>query len=285
MTFRRPVLRIGIGIVGALFLLALAFVAFAYWEAAFRDPTVRRAEVALADWPRGAKPVTVLLVSDTHVAGPDMPPDRLVRLVEGLNMLKPDMVLLAGDYISHKRGATHHYRIADAVAPLTYFRAPLGVIAVLGNHDHWAGSAAFSQAIRETGITLLSNEAIRRGPLVIAGLDDRFSGHADFAQTGRAMQAFGPGPRLLLTHAPDVARILPFTVDAVLAGHTHCGQIDLPFIGMPANDGHAFAWLPCGRLMIGSTPLFVGAGLGTSVIPFRFGAPPDVWLIRFGPKT
>jgi uncharacterized protein len=177
-----------------------------------------------------------------------------------------------------------YYQTADAVAPLNHFKAPLGVVAVLGNHDHGAGAAAFRKAFHDTDITLLTNEAIRRGPLIIAGLDDRFSGHADLSKTRRSLDAIGPGPRLLLTHAPDVARYLPFHVDAMLAGHTHCGQIDLPFIGMPANDGHSFAWLPCGRLDIGGTPLFVGAGLGTSIIPFRIGAPRDVWLIRFGPK-
>lgn len=278
-------LRIGSRIAAALILLAVGLLAFAYWEAAYRAPTVRRAQVAVADWPKGQKPVTVLLVSDTHVAGPDMPPDRMVRLAEQLNALKPDLILLAGDYISHKRYATHYYQIADAVAPLTHFRAPMGVVAVLGNHDHWAGSYAFRQAFHQTGITLLSNEAIRRGPFVIAGMDDRFSGHADIGATSRALDEAGPGPRLLLTHAPDVARIVPFKVDAVLAGHTHCGQIDLPLVGMPANDGHAFAWLPCGRLTVNRMPMFVGAGLGTSIVPLRFGAPSDVWLITFGPKT
>jgi predicted MPP superfamily phosphohydrolase len=119
---------------------------------------------------------------------------------------------------------------------------------------------------------------------VIGGLDDAFSHHADLPRTGAAMAALGPGPRILLSHTPDVARRLPFPVDAVLAGHTHCGQIVLPLIGMPAADGHAGAWLPCGRVAVARRPLFVGAGLGTSILPLRLGAPPDVWLIRFGPQ-
>ena len=285
MILRHPVFRIALRIAVALALLGVALLLYAYWEAAYRAPIVRRAEVALADWPKGAKPVTVLLVSDTHVAGPDMPPDKLVRLVEQLNYLKPDLVLLAGDYISHKTFATRTYPIADAVRPLTHFKAPLGVVAVLGNHDYWAGGAAFEKAIRATDITLLSNEAVRRGPLIIAGLGDQFSGHAELTRTGSALAAMGSGPRLLLTHAPDPARMIGFRVDAILAGHTHCGQIDLPFIGMPASDGHGFAWLPCGRVDVNGTPMFVGAGVGTSIMPLRFGAPRDVWLIRFGPKS
>jgi predicted MPP superfamily phosphohydrolase len=214
-----------------------------------------------------------------------MPPERLAAIVDRLNALRPDLVLLAGDYVSRKRWATRHYPIAETVAPLGRFRAPLGVVAVLGNHDHWAGTAAFQRAIRSSGITLLANGATRRGPLVVGGADDAFTGQADLAATGAAMAALGTGPRILLSHTPDVARGLPFPVDAVLAGHTHCGQINLPLIGMPARDRHAFSWLPCGETRVAGRPLFVGAGLGTSIVPLRLGADPDVWLIRFGPAA
>jgi predicted MPP superfamily phosphohydrolase len=266
----------------ACLLLGMAVFAYAWWEATW-DPKVRRADVALADWPKGARPVTVLLVSDTHVAGPDMPPERLVRIVDKLNGLKPDLVLLAGDYISYKMGTTRVYAPDETVAPFKRFRAPLGVVAVLGNHDHWAGADVFRRAVTDAGITLLVNDAVKRGPLVIAGADDGFSEHADLSATHEAMDRLGSGPRILLTHAPDIARRLPFRVDAVLAGHTHCGQIVLPFYGSAARDNDRFRWLPCGRVDLAGTPLFVGAGVGTSSLPLRLGARPDVWLIRFGP--
>jgi predicted MPP superfamily phosphohydrolase len=268
----------------ACLLLGLAVFSYAWWEATW-DPKVRRADVALADWPKGARPVTVLLISDTHVAGPDMPPERLVRIVDKLNGLKPDLVLLAGDYISYKMGTTRVYAPDETVAPFKHFRAPLGVVAVLGNHDHWAGADVFRRAVTDAGITLLVNDAVRRGPLVIAGADDGFSEHTDLPRTRQTLDALGGGPRIFLTHAPDIARRLPFHVDAVLAGHTHCGQIVLPFYGSVARDNDRFRWLPCGRVDLGGTPLFVGAGVGTSSLPMRLGARPDVWLIRFGPKA
>lgn len=271
-----------------LLLLALlvpaAMLLYGYWETQW-NPAVHRADVPLANWPAGVPPLTVLLVSDTHVAGPDMPPERLARLVDRLSALQPDLVLLAGDYISNKQYATRHYSIAEATAPLARFRARLGVVAVLGNHDHWAGTAAFSLALRQAGITLLRNEAIRRGPLVIGGLDDSFSGHADLVVTENAMRTLGPGPRILLTHTPDAMLQMRFPVDAVLAGHSHCGQIVLPLLGMPAHDARDFQWLPCGRLDVNGYRLFVGAGLGTSIVPIRLGAPPDAWLIRFGSRA
>jgi predicted MPP superfamily phosphohydrolase len=267
-----------------LALLLIVLPSYAYWEATW-DPVVRRADVALADWPKGEKPVTVLLVSDTHVAGPDMPPERLARIVDQLNGLKPDLVLLAGDYISQKRFATRYYPPADAVAPFRRFKAPLGVVAVLGNHDYWAGEQAFETALQAEGITVLANSAVRRGPLVIGGLGDGFTGHAEPVATLRAMDVLSPapGPRLLLTHMPDVTRRLGFKVDAILAGHTHCGQAVLPLYGSLARDEDRFRWLPCGQVDLAGTPLFVTAGLGTSGVPLRFRARPDVWLIRFGP--
>lgn len=271
-----------IRLAATLALLAIILPFYAYWEATW-DPVVRRADVALADWPKGEKPVTVLLVSDTHVAGPDMPPARLARIVDRLNALKPDLVLLAGDYISHKASATRTYTPTQAVAPLGRFKAPLGTIAVLGNHDVWAGPFDFIDALRAQHITLLNNEAVRRGPLIVGGTDDGYTGRAQPLKTLQAMDALGPGPRVLLTHAPNVALGLSAPMSAILAGHTHCGQIVLPFYGSIARDKGAFRWLPCGRAELKSGPLFVTAGLGTSVFPLRFGARPDVWLIRFGP--
>src|SRR3546814_2931326 len=83
-----------------------------------RDPIVRKASVEVAAWPAGQPPLTILLLSDTHVAGPDMPPQRLARIVADLNRLRPDLVLVAGDLVSEKRVATHIYTAAEAVAPL-----------------------------------------------------------------------------------------------------------------------------------------------------------------------
>ncbi|MBL0915083.1 MAG: metallophosphoesterase, partial [Sphingopyxis sp.] len=89
-----------------LALLGIALLAKGYWNAT-RDPVVRTATVAVTDWPAGQAPLKILLLSDTHVAGPDMPPERLARIVGELNRLKPDLVLIAGDLVSEKRTATH----------------------------------------------------------------------------------------------------------------------------------------------------------------------------------
>src|SRR4051794_37322123 len=95
-------------LIGLLALLAFGTVAYGYREAT-AEPVVRRLEVALPDWPAGAPPVRALLLSDLHVSGPDMPPERVARIVAEANELRPDIVLLAGDFIGDKRIATRDY--------------------------------------------------------------------------------------------------------------------------------------------------------------------------------
>lgn len=267
-----------------LALLGVALLAKGYWNAT-RDPVVRIADVAVADWPAGQPPLKLLLLSDIHVAGPDMPPERLERIIGELNRLKPDLVLIAGDLVSEKRAATHIYTAAEVVAPLAGLRAPLGVVVAPGNHDHWFKPDALRGEMEKLGLRVLQNEAIRRGPLIVGGVDDDFSGHDDIAATFAAMDRLGPGVPLLLTHSPDIVPDLPRPVVAVFAGHTHCGQIRFPLVGAltyVSRYGDRFA---CGDIRDGGQRLFVGAGLGTSIAPLRYLTPPDAWLITLGPQA
>ncbi len=269
-----------------LLLLALAGAALlgkGYWNAT-RDPVIRTATVEVGDWPSGQPSLKIVLLSDIHVAGPDMPPARLARIVGELNRLKPDLVLIAGDLVSEKRSATHIYTAAEVVAPLGGLRAPLGVVVAPGNHDHWFEPDALRGELEKRRIRVLQNEAVKLGPLVVGGVDDDYSGHDDVPATLAAMDRLGPGVPLLLTHSPDIVPDLPRPVAAVFAGHTHCGQIRFPFIGAltyVSRHGNRFA---CGDIDDKGQRVFVGAGLGTSLLPLRFNTPPDAWLVTLGPK-
>lgn len=266
-----------------LALLGVALIAKGLWNAS-RDPIVRTATLELADWPAGEPPLKVLLISDTHVAGPDMPPERLRAILRRLNALKPDLILLAGDFHSGKTLATRHYSAAELTAPFAEAKARLGVIAVLGNHDYWFQPEPIAKGMRAAGVTVLRNQAVRRGPLVIGGVDDEVTNHAKLRRTYAAMDALGAGPRILATHSPDIVPDLPAPVDALFAGHTHCGQIALPLVGAlsyASRYGDRFA---CGAITDRRQKIFVGAGLGTSILPLRYGVPPDVWLVTLGPQ-
>ncbi|MGC1468315.1 MAG: metallophosphoesterase [Sphingorhabdus sp.] len=266
----------------ALLLLALVFLAKGYWNAT-RDPTIHTASVKVAKWPDEAEPLNVLLLSDIHVAGPDMPPERLRRLVRQFNALKPDLVLIAGDLVSEKRLATRIYTAEQVVAPLAHIRARLGVVVAPGNHDHWFDSDALRTELEAVGLTVLQNEAVLRGPLAIGGVDDDFSGHDNVPETFAALDKLPSQFRILVTHSPDIVPDLPVPVEAVFTGHTHCGQIRLPLVGAisyVSRYGDRFA---CGDINDSGQRVFVGAGLGTSIVPLRYGAMPDAWLVRIGP--
>jgi uncharacterized protein len=266
-----------------LLLLSIAVLGNGYWNAT-RDPIIRTASLGVDNWAAGEPPIKILLLSDIHVAGPDMPPERLSRLVRRFNALKPDLVLIAGDLVSEKRVATRIYTAGEIVAPLGKLKAPLGVIITPGNHDHWFDPAALRKELRALGLTVLQNEAVMRGSLVIGGVDDDFSGHDNVPATYAAMERLPNGPRVLLTHSPDIIPELPSPVAAVFAGHTHCGQIVLPLVGAlsyVSRYGDRFA---CGKIDDNGQPVFVGAGLGTSILPLRYGAAPDAWMVTIGPK-
>jgi uncharacterized protein len=263
-----------------MLIVGTALLALGYHNAT-RDPVIRSATIEIANWPSDAPPLRVLHISDIHVAGPDMPPERLTRLVTSFNRLRPDLVTIGGDLVSEKRMATHIYPPDNVVAPLGALRARLGVVVALGNHDHWYAPAELRAGLERRGITVLANEAVRRGPLIIGGVDDDYSGHDDVRGTFAAMNALGAGPRILVTHSPDIVPELPHPVGATLAGHTHCGQIRLPLIGAVTYISRYGDRYACGVIRDPNGPVVVGAGLGTSIMPLRYGTPPDAWLITF----
>jgi predicted MPP superfamily phosphohydrolase len=231
--------------------------------------------------PAGAPPLRAVLMSDLHVAGPDTPPERLARIVAQANALRPDIVFIAGDFLGD--GAfSSSYSPDEAIAPLAGLHPRLGIFAVLGNHDHWIDPAGVRLALARVHIRLLSNAAASAGPLAIGGIDDPFTAHDNVPATLAAMRHL-PGARVLLSHSPDPFATLPADIGLTLAGHTHCGQIRLPLVGALRTMSRYGQRYACGWIQEDGRTLIVSAGLGTSLLPLRLGAVPDIWLIRLGP--
>lgn len=249
------------------------------WHDTMADPVVRRALIHLPDYPVGAPSTTIALISDIHVAGPDMSPARVRRIVAQINALHPDLVLIAGDLVSDKRPATRRYPIAEAVAPLAELSPAMAAVVVPGNHDHWRDIGAIRRALTRAGAIVLANEARRFGPLVVGGLDDDFTGHADVPATLAAMDRLGP-VQILLSHSPDPFPELPRPVGLMLAGHTHCGQLRFPLVGAPATMSRYGERYACGIVRERGQVLVTTAGLGTSLLPIRLGTRPEIWLIE-----
>ncbi|MEP9358597.1 metallophosphoesterase [Sphingomonas sp. KR3-1] len=253
------------------------------------DPVVRRARLALSGWPEGAKPVTVALLSDIHIGSGAMDAERLTRIADQIAATHPDLVLIAGDFIYGHDPAESARLAPGLTAPLARLRPPLGVIAVPGNHDHWTGAGPVRRALEAAGVTVLANQAVRRGPLTILGFDDSFSGHADVAATLRSAAGLG-GVAVALTHSPGLIPRLPPSVNLLLAGHTHCGQVVFPLIGAATDwpDPPKRLYDPryrCGVVHDPERTVIVTAGMGTSGPALRLGAPPDFWLLTLVPAV
>jgi predicted MPP superfamily phosphohydrolase len=241
--------------------------------------SIETPDVALALRGLGAELVgyRIALVTDLH-HGPAVPARWLAHVADRVTELAPDLVVLGGDFVSHARSD-----LEGLERVVGRFRAPDGVVAVLGNHDHWVGPDLVAAAVERGGATVLLNahRLIRRGvaALAVGGVDDFTHGavRPDEAFAGVAADI----PRVLVSHNPDMIEYLPaeLRVDVMLAGHTHNGQAHLPVIGpvtVPSQFGRKYLH---GLKRVGQTWLYVSAGVGSAWIP-RWGNPPELPLIR-----
>jgi predicted MPP superfamily phosphohydrolase len=266
-----------------LFLLLSLGVALAV-DAFFIEPArlvVNRQELRLPNWPAELSGVRVALLSDLHVGSPHWGLSRLHELVLKVNAERPDLILLGGDYQINGVWFGEHVE-ADAIAlELGQLRAPLGVFAVLGNHDWWNGGPKVRAALEAHGINVLDDEVRRiyfKGKsLCLLGVRD---------ETKRLRSARDeldlalPGmPLLVLMHEPDLFADFDARATLTLAGHTHGGQVDLPLLGrrvVPSRYGPRYA---AGQIVENGRLLFVTSGVGTSIIPIRFRVPPEIALL------
>jgi len=245
--------------------------------------TVREWTVPHADWPRTASPLRIGIVTDIHAVEPWMPARRVGAIVERMNGLRPDLIVLLGDYVNALRLRFHSalVPVAEWTAALKELHAPLGVYAVLGNHDYWSGEIpAIRRSFEKAGIHLLENAAVRvnRGQdrLWVAGLGDELAQADDLAGT---LRQIGDGaPALLLSHEPYVFKTLPNRITLTLAGHTHGGQVYVPIIGRPAIP-LKYADYAYGHIEENGRHMIVSSGLGLSGYPVRFLVPPEIAVV------
>lgn len=244
-----------------------------------RDPVTRRARIAMSGWPHGAPAMKILLMSDIHLGNMSMGPTRLTHIVDQANALHPDLVVIAGDFLA---GFDNEPSVAaQLVMPLSGLRPSLGVLAVLGNHDRKHNASIVVDALERAGVTVLINRGVRRGALAIGGVANGFK-IAALNATAQQLRDIGGVP-VLVAHEPDDAARRPADMPLMLVGHTHCGQIVLPLIGPLTPEIVKDQRYMCGIVPDLPGETIVTGGLGTSDAPFRFGAPPDMWLLTLGP--
>lgn len=235
---------------------------------------MRRRAIEIEGWTAG--PLTIACLADLHAGAPQTQDRRVKRVVRRTAALDADLIALLGDFVD----PLHHFvrRVPPHVvaARLGRLRAPLGVLAVLGNHD-WVGEGDFMpRALRAAGVRVLEDEALELRPgLWLAGLGDLRTRGVDLEQ---ALDAVPDDAALIvLSHDPDAFARMPDRPVLMLSGHTHGGQINLPWLRRrvaPTAKGYLE-----GEHRRGRAALYVTSGVGTSGWPVRFLRPPELVLL------
>jgi len=285
---RRRFLATGVGLVG------LSATATAAYAGVIEPLGLKVTPYALTppSWPAGHK-LTVTVIADLHAGGPDMLLPHIAEVIDTANSLHSDLIVLLGDFKAWYKFKTEPVADPDWAAELARLKAPLGTWAILGNHDWWHDLEGVRTVLAAERIPLLENDVVLIGEpghrFWLAGLGDqlahwvapgRFQGVDDLPGTMAKINT--DDPVLLLAHEPDIFPKVPQRVALTLAGHTHGGQIRVPFLWrhyVPSRYGARYAY---GHVIEDERHLIVSGGLGTSIIPARLGVPPEIVHITLG---
>jgi uncharacterized protein len=261
---------------------------------------VQRYALTPPNWTPGLK-LRLVILSDPHLVEPHMPLARWAKIIAEANALEGDLILLLGDFAAGHVFRTGTVRVADTAKAARALKAPLGVYAIMGNHDWWDDLAAQragrgpilgQRAFEDAGIPVLENRAVRLArdgmPFWLTGTSSIvaikvsrgvFDSRADLA--GTLAQVTDDAPVIHLAHEPDLFTKMPPRVSLTLSGHTHGGQIR--FFGYspvtPSQFGNRFAR---GHIIEDGRHLIVSSGLGCSMLPVRIGVPPEITVVELG---
>ncbi|WP_444922043.1 metallophosphoesterase [Microbulbifer sp. CnH-101-G] len=265
-----------------LLILTVGFI-LAVW-AFFAEPRsfrINEQTLRLDTWPAACSDLRVAVLADLHVGSPYKGMDSLRSLVRKVNASRPDLVLLPGDFVIQGVLGGSFVTPERAAEVLAGLKAPLGVFAVLGNHDWWLDPGRVARAFSERGIPVLEDAStkIATGDCAfrLVGISDFWEGPHNIDQ---AMAAVEENELVMaFTHNPDIFPQIPQSIALTIAGHTHGGQVYLPMIGrpiVPSRYGQRYA---IGHIVEEGKHLYVSPGVGTSILPVRFLVPPEVTLL------
>jgi predicted MPP superfamily phosphohydrolase len=290
--------------VGGSFLSLASLSAYAVGIEPMLLTHVKRYQLTPPHWPAGLQ-LRVAVLSDIHACRPWMTPERIASLAAEANALKPDVILMLGDYPAGTRLVTGWVDASGWAPALSGLKAPLGVWSILGNHDWWedrtaqkagVGPTISRKALEAVGIPVLENDVVRLEKdghgFWLAGLADQLAllpgrawGRSHFKGLddldGTLAKVSDQAPIILLAHEPDIFPKVPGRVSLTLSGHTHGGQVRLfgysPVV--PSRFGNRFAY---GHVIENDRNLIVSGGLGFSIAPVRFGMRPEILQIDLG---
>lgn len=300
MLTRRGFLRLAAQ--GWLFALVLG--GYATGVEAMGFPHVTRYAFTPPRWTPGLK-LKVAMISDIHACEPWMNAARIRSICEAVNALDADIVFLVGDFESSMDFVTAYLPSEQIAEALSGLKAPLGVHAVMGNHDCWADEAfqadpsrpvRMGEALKAVGIQVYWNEAVRLEkdgmPFWLAGLADQMALYPSRRRNrpdpisladpqATLARVTDEAPVLMLAHEPHVFHTGSDRVSLTLSGHTHGGQVNLfGWAPMPDNpDDRRYLY---GHMQKDGRHIVVSRGLGCSALPIRFGAWPEIVSLELG---
>lgn len=215
--------------------------------------------------------LSVAVIGDTHLPEGREPLAAFRDLLLKVKAAEPDLVLLVGDYINDPKGSeltAHRENIINAMKLVD----PVPRAVVLGNYESWSNADKWLAEFDRLAVDVMENEVAiletAQGPVCIRGLGDNFTSrfaYVDYPTECRNL------PKLTITHDPAGAFDRRIT-GLVIAGHTHCGQVSLPFLGPLWVPTDAPSFAHCGLYEGGDMTVFVTSGVGTAILPLRFGA-------------
>ena len=224
------------------------------------------------------KGVKIVFASDFHIKTYGQ--KRLDKIVDMINTENPDLVLSVGDFVC---GHMHYSTmpIEDIAKTLGKVKAKYGFYTTLGNHDAWYGNDEVQKALEQNRIKVLGNENIKLNvngkTLYIAGVEDLMTGKPNVYEALNNTKR----PVIMLTHTPDMFPKVPDDVNLTLAGHTHGGQIRIPFLGPIFTASSHRDKYSKGLIEENGKKMIVTTGIGVSILPIRFNCPPEIVVIEF----
>lgn len=253
-----------------LLLLAYSYALEPYWF------EVKGITLTSHDIPLSFAGKKIVFISDVH-HGPFFSRERVAEVVRRVNELKPDIIILGGDYV---------YKSPQYIAPcfeeLKKLNASLGVFGIRGNHDHWESAEQTKQEMKQAGIFLLDNDAVwiesGRERIRLGGVGDLWENEQDINATIDATSE--NDYVILVSHNPDYAEdITANKVDLILSGHTHGGQVTFFGLWAPVTVSSYGNKYRSGLIDTGHTKVFVTKGVGMIGLPIRFFARPEITII------
>jgi uncharacterized protein len=230
------------------------------------------------------RPLRMVQLTDLHFG----PAQRLPSVQAWVNATleeKPDLILITGDFLEYRKSLSG---VSELCAELSRLEAPLGVFGVMGNHDLYAVRLVhleLTEPLERAGIRILTNTGFQvRDDVFVAGVDDLWNGNPDLEKALK--DAPNTGAILLMSHHPDLLESVPARVSLTLCGHTHGGQIVLPWFGAlhtGSKYGQKFVQgSVCGAL---GARGFVSRGLGTTALPVRYNCPAELAVFDLTPVS